>query len=230
MRQHSDNRSRWSRPSGAGFTLIELLVVIMIIALLASIIVPSAIAVQRHAAEAASMQIIMNIHNGVEQYERDHNALPPISMDNLDSAQTICLLMTGWPDDQGGDGRAAGGSNDMAEDDGADGYGWRRPDRPRGVKYGPYSGLQDAPRERVANRPDYFVDTFGNTVWYGRIEGGALQTDIPAHLNLPNKYAQDKDNDFYRDDFVVFSAGANGEFDRYANDDKADDLTNFIPE
>jgi prepilin-type N-terminal cleavage/methylation domain-containing protein len=227
VRQQSDNRSRWSRPSVAGFTLIELLVVIMIITLLASIIVPSAIAVQRHAAEAASMRIIMNIHNGVEQYQRDHGDLPPVTMDNLNSAQTICLLMIGWPDDAGRDGLAAGGSNDMDEDDGADGYGWRRPDRPRGVTYGPYSGLQDAPRERYSNRPYYFVDTFGNKIWYGRIEGNDL--DVQG-VSVPTNYHKDSDGNAYRDDFVVFSAGANGEFDRYANDDTADDLTNFIPE
>ncbi len=231
MFRHPDNQVRHrpgvrGRPSG--FTLLEMLIVIAILGLLVSIAVPALLAVRERAKISVSQQRIDSIAAGVEQYHSEHGDYPPESIDGLNSARTLCLYMTGWAKDRNHDGQAATGALDFHEDDGNDGLGWRRPDSPRGRVYGPYKGLDDAPRSDGSTPT--LLDEFGNTIWYARYDAASGKMVIKDDPGLPGKYFQDEDDKYYRKDFGVFSAGPDGDFQRYASDSGSDDLSNFLPQ
>lgn len=214
------------RPSG--FTLLEMLLVIAILGLLVSIAVPSLLAVRRRAKISVSQQRIDSIAAGVEQYHSEQGDYPPASIDGLSSARTLCLYMIGWAEDKNHDGQAAKGAFKFHEDDGNDGFGWRRPDSPRGRVYGPYNGLDDAPRSDEST--PVILDEFGNTIWYARYDDASGKMVIKDDPGLPGKYFQDEDDKYYRKDFAVFSAGPDEEFQRQATDSESDDLSNFQPQ
>jgi prepilin-type N-terminal cleavage/methylation domain-containing protein len=64
------------KPSRAAFTLIELLVVISIIAVLASLAIPTANVVMRKAKEAQTRALIAGLLAGVKTYQTEYNRLP----------------------------------------------------------------------------------------------------------------------------------------------------------
>jgi type II secretory pathway pseudopilin PulG len=202
-----------------------MLVVIAVLSVLAALIVPSVLAMRKRTKVLVSQQLIEQIEAGIQEYHEQHGDYPDPEVDGLDGAQSICLYMIGWPGDYENDGQAQTDSKKFSQDDGKADYGWRRPDSPRGRVYGPYQGLEAATRSE-ADEPVFF-DEFGNTIWYGRYEGGAMK-GLPA--SLPAKYTQDASNEYYRKDYVLFSAGPDGEFQRLADDPQSDDITNFFPE
>ena len=59
-----------------GFTLIELMVVMAIIAVLASIAIPSFVAVVKHAREAALRQDLSTMRNAIDSYTYDKQKAP----------------------------------------------------------------------------------------------------------------------------------------------------------
>ncbi len=60
----------------SGFTLIELMVVMAIIAVLASIAIPSFVQVVRHAREAALRQDLSTMRNAIDSYTYDKQKAP----------------------------------------------------------------------------------------------------------------------------------------------------------
>jgi prepilin-type N-terminal cleavage/methylation domain-containing protein len=62
--------------SRAGFTLIEILVVVSIIAILASLAVPTANVVMRHAKETQARALIAGLIAGVKSYQTEYNRFP----------------------------------------------------------------------------------------------------------------------------------------------------------
>lgn len=60
----------------AGFTLIELMVVMAIIAVLASIAIPSFVAIVKHAREAALRQDLSTMRNAIDSYTYDKQKAP----------------------------------------------------------------------------------------------------------------------------------------------------------
>jgi prepilin-type N-terminal cleavage/methylation domain-containing protein len=60
-----------------GFTLVELLVVIVIIAILASLLIPVILHALKVARHAAAETLIANLAHGVKLYELDHAQYPP---------------------------------------------------------------------------------------------------------------------------------------------------------
>lgn len=74
----------------AGFTLIELLVVISIIALLASIAVPTANIVMRKAKEAEAKSVMAGLITAIKSYQTEYNRFPdPANGTTQDTAITI---------------------------------------------------------------------------------------------------------------------------------------------
>ncbi len=232
------NRQIASRRPG-GFTLVELLVVIGIIALLVAIAVPTAVAVRNQAKTAASLILVRTIAGGVELYHKDFNEqYPPAEIEDMNSAETICFYMIGYADDFAREenpdqmGQALSEGRRFYEDDGYTGFGWRRPDRHRGKRYGPYNGLEEKAKVDNSGGPGewVFVDSFDRTVWYGVFEAGQIRTgDIPD-LNNEQDYFKDRNDNYYTRDFVLLTSGQDGEYRDFASHPETDDVTNFLPE
>ena len=70
----------------AGFTLIELMVVMAIIAVLASIAIPSFVATVKHAREAALRQDLATMRNAIDSFTYDKQKAP----------QDLSDIVQGW--------------------------------------------------------------------------------------------------------------------------------------
>lgn len=95
------------RPRLAGFTLIELLIVITIIALLASIAVPTANIIMRKAKEAQTRTLMVGLVNAIKSYQTEYNRFPSdptvtaeteIELDATNYGSTYSLMKTLTPD------------------------------------------------------------------------------------------------------------------------------------
>jgi prepilin-type N-terminal cleavage/methylation domain-containing protein len=64
-----------------GFTLLEVMITITVIAILAVIVIPRLLYVSRRARESALRQQLQELRQGVQHFEADCGAWPPVLMD-----------------------------------------------------------------------------------------------------------------------------------------------------
>jgi len=84
-----------SRPSSKGFTLIELLTVIAIIGLLAAILIPAAMGVQRRAKAATSQTVLSGWCSGILRYKQAYGFYPGLGAASYPTADTCLKLESG---------------------------------------------------------------------------------------------------------------------------------------
>ena len=84
-----------SRPSSKGFTLIELLTVIAIIGLLAAILIPAAMGVQRRAKAATSQTVMSGWCSGILRYKQAYGFYPGLGAASYPTADTCLKLESG---------------------------------------------------------------------------------------------------------------------------------------
>ena len=220
----------YRRPYGRkAFSLVELLVVIGIIVLLVGILVPSISRAYINAKLAQARANIALIEGGCEMYKTDFDEYPASTGMNdpggsaMTGAQMLVVYMTGYADDGGTKGLPEGS---LSDDDGNDGFGFR-PVR-RGKVYGPYNGCEEIPTN--GETPPSFVNDFikhENPIYYFRWTGSNFD-DAHNDNDISQSYLNTADDS--RRDFLLWSAGPNGEIDD-PNDPSAgedfDDVTNF---
>lgn len=204
---------RHARRRRAGFTLVELMVVILVILLLVGILLPAVARIRIQARVNASLADIAVLAGGIDNYHVDEKEYPPSAAD---------------PDHMGVRGnlrlRAAlvtGGKN---------------------------YGCQHVPTVQVDNQ-HYFADRFTRPYMYYRFERnqGLYINDHnpvdpdnragPADANTYARYFENGTFKYYRTDYIIMSAGADGVFldpkgdiaDNPADDrPESDDITNFL--
>ena len=84
-----------SRPSSKGFTLIELLTVIAIIGLLAAILIPAAMGVQRRAKAATSQTVMSGWCSGILRYKQAYGFYPGLGAASYPTADACLKLESG---------------------------------------------------------------------------------------------------------------------------------------
>jgi general secretion pathway protein G len=84
-------RGRRARPAEAGFTLVELLIVMTIIAILASIAIPSYIQSVKKAKEAVLKEDLHTMRTAIDQYTVDKEKAPQ-SLDDLVQAGYLKII------------------------------------------------------------------------------------------------------------------------------------------
>jgi prepilin-type N-terminal cleavage/methylation domain-containing protein len=84
-----------SRPSSKGFTLIELLTVIAIIGLLAAVLIPAAMGVQRRAKAATSQTVMSGWCSGILRYKQAYGFYPGLGAASYPTADTCLKLESG---------------------------------------------------------------------------------------------------------------------------------------
>jgi len=234
------------RQAWRAFTLMELMLVISAIAMLLIITLPAVTKAISSFKRKASQGIISQLANACEAYETDFGAYPPSYVTSRSSwrgSQLLTLLLTGYfPDSHDGtSGLGEPGTDALfggpgeTDDDGKEGFGFRVVRG--GRQYGPYMGTDR--NEFMPASPDdhpVFVDAFGNEVFYYRYEtAGGYDADhnrggdIDGPLGEISGYADDPDGGVYRKDFLLITAGADGDFTD-PTDVKWDDITNFFLE
>jgi prepilin-type N-terminal cleavage/methylation domain-containing protein len=84
-----------SRPSSKGFTLIELLTVIAIIGLLAAVLIPAAMGVQRRAKAATSQTVMSGWCSGILRFKQAYGFYPGLGAAAYPTADTCLKLESG---------------------------------------------------------------------------------------------------------------------------------------
>ena len=253
MRSTSTNRA-WR----GGFTLVELTVVILIISMLLLMAVPSVNKAITQARRDSSFSIIKQLDSACLSFQVDHEFYP-MSGGSFTGSQMLRLQLTGYGPDEGDDGVPVNGGDNsdlstLASDDGVFGLGFRK--SPQGRIYGPYGSSADMDVLVIGDSP-VFVDAFDNEIFYYRYEPGGYDN---THNSPADSAGTDLDmsvyaqkgissggsvtwNGLWRADFLLFSAGADGQFvsGQYlgASDNNTrafhpdvpfavDDITNFV--
>ena len=214
----------------SGFTLVELLVVMFIVGLLATMAVPTVSEYLRVAKQGTSLAVLGQIQGACMLYKSDFEELPPSALGGAYSSWQGCellvLFLTGYGPDKKNDGIPD--LDDMAKDDGHEGFGFRV--ERRGRVFPPYNGTEkkDMGRGGGGGHP-YFVDAWGNPICYYRYDNGYVSGDN-ADDGPPGgvAYAQDSGNDYYRKDLWLSSRGNNGEWNAPSDGGENDDVTNFF--
>jgi type II secretory pathway pseudopilin PulG len=206
---------------GKAFTLIELLVVILIIMMLVGILLPTVARIRRNALASQSQAHLALIEGACRAYYSDFREYPPSGPSGpfASGAQRLVQCLTGY-----------------RNDDRCDGFGFRVVEP--GDRHGPYNGAEGLP---MKGSPPTFVDAFANPFLYYQFRvdpadgawkyvnadnpADALNRTGPADANL---YAQKSGGGYYRQDFIVISAGADGVFQSPASNPRSDDITNFF--
>jgi type II secretory pathway pseudopilin PulG len=213
------NNRKW-----AAFTLIELLVVILIIMMLVGILLPTVARIRRNALASQSQAHLALIEGACRAYYSDFSQqYPPSGPPDAVFAygsQRLVQCLTGY-----------------RNDDRCDGFGFRVVEP--GDRHGPYNGAEGLP---MKGSPPTFVDAFANPFLYYQFRvdpaDGAwkyVNADNPADaLNRTgpadaNAYAQKPaGGGYYRRDFIIISAGADGVFQSPSVNPRSDDITNFF--
>ena len=202
------------------FTLIELLTVVAIISLLLLIGTPSALVVQKRVAIGLSEVALGTIETALKSYHSDFDAYPP---SNPKGGQTICRLLTGYPEDANNDQTPATGSG-FNTDDGCARYGFRL--AAKGRVFGPYNGTEKL--DIGGGTPPLFVDAFRQPVMYYLFNGTAYNDgdNVEGPSSVNSVYARTPSGDYYRKDFLLMTTGPDGEWTA-PRDSDSDDITNF---
>ena len=256
------------RRSGA-FTLVELAVVILIISMLLVMAVPSVNKAIIQAKRDTSKSIISQLEDACHLFKIDHDFYPRSGDTNYPDwtgSQLLRLQLTGYGPDEDDDG-APGNNGDntdlstLATDDGVPGLGFRT--APQATTFGPYGSSADMPSMLLGQWP-VFPDSFSNEIFYYSYDevagdyndddnkpvnsrGGEFTIEMyaqnPRSTGSPKAY-EDSDR-YWRRDFLLFSAGPDGQFHvgsdvgsadgetRAFQPDKPfaiDDVTNFATE
>jgi len=213
-----------------GFTLVELLVVMFIVGLLATMAVPTVSEYLRAAKQGASLAVLGQIQGACMLYKSDFEELPPSALGGVykdwQGCELLVLFLTGYGPDDGGDGIPG---DNMATDDGHDGFGFRVERRGRVLP--PYNGTEKKDMGRGASGHPYFVDAWGNPICYYRYDNGYDSGDNEGDPgNGPDNvaYAQDSGNNYYRKDLWLSSRGNNGQWNAPSDGGENDDVTNFF--
>ena len=93
LMEHSRRLTARSRREAAGFTLIELIIVMAIIAILASLAVPSYLSSMKAAKEAVLKQDLHVMRNAIDSYTMDKEKAPQ-SLDDLVQAGYLKSIPT----------------------------------------------------------------------------------------------------------------------------------------
>jgi len=255
------------RRRSAAFTLVELAVVILIISMLLVMAVPSVNKAIIQAKRDTSKSIINQLDSACNLFKIDHDFYPrscDTNYPNWTGSQLLRLQLTGYGPDENDDG-APGNSGDnsdlstLATDDGVPGLGFRT--APQGTTFGPYGASPDMDTLLLDQWP-VFPDSFGNEIFYYRYDeddeefnddhndpkdsgGGEMSMAFYAQRGWRDEGGNVVWGGLWRRDFLLFSAGPDGQFhkgtDVGAADGKArafqpekpfaiDDVTNFATE
>ena len=196
--------------------MVELMVVVAIITLLLLIGMPSALMIQKNVARGTSLVRLGTIETALKAYSRDFDGAYPPS--NPKGGETLCRLLTGYPNDP--DGNREPGA-DPRIDDGCDGFGFRLPGG--GNPLGPYSGAEDLPKS--GGSEIQFVDAFQQPILYYLYRGGTYTNadNVDGPTNVAD-YAL-SGGVYYRKDYLLITRGPDGDWTRPR--DGGDDITNF---
>jgi len=210
---------------------VELLVVVAILALLVGILLPAINAAYLDTQVATSQANINMITAAIDMYRNDFNGDAPPSTPSGDlptgweGAELLCLLLTGYGPDDNTLGEPLEGTDDLSEDDGKAGFGFRT--NRRGKVYGPYNGTENLDiGESVGNNEKVFVDAFDNPILYYEYRGGYVASDNAGVYktvgnggpgDLGQTYLNNADD--IRKDFILVSLGV---LAQWPDDDKLD--------
>ena len=250
-----------------GFTLVELAVVILIISMLLVMAVPSVNKAIIQAKRDTSFAIVSQLDDACQLFYIDHEFFPrseDVNYPGWTGSQLLRIQLTGYGPDDGDDGSPGNGGDNsdlstLPTDDGVPGLGFRK--GPQGTTYGPYGASADMDAIMLGQWT-VFPDAFGHEIFYYRYEAGGYDDahnnplDIDGEPLVIDTYAEnprstgspdsyDPGESLWRRDFLLFSAGPDGQFltggDIGAQDaavrafhpDKPfriDDVTNFASE
>jgi prepilin-type N-terminal cleavage/methylation domain-containing protein len=211
-------------PQGGGFTMIELLVVMFVITMLLTIGVPAIIKI-RTQSKINSCQVTVNIiDKAIEMYHGAHNRYPSVE---------------GMPAELYGQAYASeqqGGAINEIEDY-QPGPGYRL--QPRGRIYEPWNGVDKLKRsgDYVSGNRVFFQDAFSRSIWYclftGEPEAGQKayhDAEFDRAASEPgislidiDDYAKNKQNKYYRRDYILMSQSADGMWGKVRGPDARDD-------
>jgi prepilin-type N-terminal cleavage/methylation domain-containing protein len=236
MRNKTDNVN--SRRLRSAFSLVELLTVVAIIALLLGILLPAVSSARRAALLKTSQASVNLINAAVEMYANDFDGDAPPStkgsdttLPNWKGAELLCLLLTGYAEDPRVAGKPFENGDDLSNDDGKAGFGFRR--QQRGKVYGPYNGTEKLDIGNSDNNRKVFIDAFDNPILYykydesakeyvaihnsGVYESGSGKPGTPSdgYLNAADTGAAD-----VRKDFILVSLGAADEWGNELDSEK----------
>jgi prepilin-type N-terminal cleavage/methylation domain-containing protein len=228
---------RHNNPTGQrrAFTLVELMVVVFILGLLLTFTVVALTKIVRKVNVDRSKLTLNLLDDACRLYEQDFGAYPPSNdpaHPDWGGGQLLVLYLVGLAGDPGdpGDGQAG---DDLAVDDGIDGPGYRL--MRGGPQFGPYNGAENVSIEYFGNPSvvnPYFVDSFKNPIFYYvcRNDTYSAEDDPDGPLTDDPDYARDQNGMYYSYDFIMMTAGPDGEFVSLTDDIRTDDITNFLPE
>lgn len=236
------------------FTIVELMLVIFIISLLIGIGVPSIDRLRSSYTRSLSLATLNMIEKACEIYkvnfkirasaEQPWKAYPPGGNNSL------VWALTGYVGDAGDDG-TPGEGDALKDDDGCNGFGFRR--NKRGWVYGPYGGtegIRTKDKRRGETVPRYFVDAFDNEVFYyrfqnytvedGKIKDGRFVGGPEPDGPSMQEYAKNSSDDYYRRDILLCTKGPDAIWGSRDVDGTTcelprdfsgvDDVTNFLQE
>jgi prepilin-type N-terminal cleavage/methylation domain-containing protein len=209
-----------SQPEPSAFTMIELLVVMLVISILLTIGVP-AIMQYRTQAKINACQVTVNIiDTAIGMYHGQHNKYP--GKNTLPSD----LIGLAYNDD----------GEEIEDFQPGVGYRLQR----RGPIYGPWNGVDKL------KHGGSFSDTFGQSIVYrlfnadsGYVDDDPDNEDFDSeksedgvNINDINDYARNKDDGYYRRDYILMSPSADGKWGLIrgtddSNIEPTDDVTNF---
>jgi type II secretory pathway pseudopilin PulG len=245
----SKSKNLKSKIRGA-FTLVEVLIVVVILMLLVTILVPTVNLVRQRAKTSISQTRLALIGTACDLYRNDFGDYPlsrhqnddyfPVNNDQYGKT-LIVLLLTGYGPDPCPTGSTPGTpldkENNMAEDDGKEGFGFRTVNR--GPVLGPYNGAEGL---SVQGTPPVFLDAFDNQILYYR--ANANGNFVADHNSDPVPYVTANDTqtdhpgprDGTGQQILLITPGANQAWGKYesgkfqeTNGKRFDDVVNFKP-
>ena len=209
-----------------GFTLIELLVVMFVITMLLTIGVPAIIKIHTQS-KINSCQVTINIiDKAIEMYHGEHNRYPSVK------GMPAELYGQAFSADPNIDGGALKEVEDYQP-----GPGYRL--QPRGRIFEPWNGVDKLKRsgDYDSNNRVFFQDAFNRTIWYclftAEPEAGKKPYDDSEFDRAASEpgislididdYAKNKENKYYRRDYILMSQSADGKWGKIRGPDSGDD-------